>query len=1045
MHAFFSMRPGQLWLISMLVSLFGSSPVWSQSTNEHQISYQSAHQNGIQFDILDGLKLEVASTNELVHWPIMADWDPQGRLVVVESGGTSKPIVEHNKLELHRIVRLLDDDHDGVFDRRILAAEKLPFCEGVLSISNYLLVAAPPHILKLTDSDGDGYCEQREIWFDGQTITGCANDLHGPYLGRDGWVYWCKGAFAEQTHDLLGGGKLLDSAAHIHRRHLSGGPIEPVMSGGMDNPVETVSTPEGERFFTSTFLQHPGDGLRDGIAHTVLGSVHGKDQRAIVGLPRTGPLLPITVHLGPAAPSGLDCLPASWLPNRQLTSFPADGSMLVASQFNMHKVSGHVLVPKGGSYETLNLDLLRTEQIDFHPTDIIQCPDGSLLVIDTGGWYDLCCPTSRVDQKTASGGLYRLRVSSSDGGKGEPQNFAAWQATSSENCVEYIDDPRPWVARAALLQLASSRSKSAIDQLKQRLQDQQSSVSKRLSALWALSSIGDSNALSIIASALTTDSPESIQHAACHAVSLHRFGPALPRLVELANSTSSPQIARAVSESIGRIGNKACVVVLMDLLGRFSEIVASDIVLAHSITYALMELKTTEEFTAYLQSPHDLQRLVALRVLFQLDGPASIPADYLSDALLSANDNLATLARDILAMQDNSSPATFTAMSKVIDQRLGGGQFLQPLLAAWREHPETLAWATEQLHNTSLDNKQNFSLFHFMNGEELPAAWVDYCCRNIVNNTEATAAWLSGMKLDQPPATILVREIQERLAAETDVSVLEKLLRCLPTKSKIADPLLAHLLEKGVSLGALERLELSPSQAQTVLELIDTTLPRDLVSVIGSIASAADDSIDVRLFSKLLQIPAARTLAVDQVNNIYRHRSATLRESIKSTMEQLSATPKDIEVQVQTLLSQLPQGNAARGLQVFRSAKATCSACHRMGYLGNNIGPDLTRIGSSRTREALLEAMVFPSARLEQSYQPWKILTADGNVYNGLIKRADESEVELQLSADKSIRISRHNIEREEPSSVSIMPTGIAELLTPQEIADVLECLQAAR
>ena len=50
------------------------------------------------------------------------------------------------------------------------------------------------------------------------------------------------------------------------------------MTGGMDNPVDLVFTPGGERIFTTTFLQHPGGGKRDGLIHAVYGGVYGKDQ-----------------------------------------------------------------------------------------------------------------------------------------------------------------------------------------------------------------------------------------------------------------------------------------------------------------------------------------------------------------------------------------------------------------------------------------------------------------------------------------------------------------------------------------------------------------------------------------------------------------------------------------------------------------------------------------------------------------------------------------------------------------------------------------------
>ena len=91
------------------------------------------------------------------------------------------------------------------------------FPEGTMWLDGSLYVAAPPSIWKLTDTDGDGVADQRVEWFQGKTLTGCANDLHGPYLGPDGWIYWCKGAFAEQTYERPGKPPFVTRAAHIFR------------------------------------------------------------------------------------------------------------------------------------------------------------------------------------------------------------------------------------------------------------------------------------------------------------------------------------------------------------------------------------------------------------------------------------------------------------------------------------------------------------------------------------------------------------------------------------------------------------------------------------------------------------------------------------------------------------------------------------------------------------------------------------------------------------------------------------------------------------
>src|SRR5947199_1761325 len=78
------------------------------------------------------------------------------------------------------------------------------------------------------------------------------------------------------------------------------------MTGGMDNPVEVAFTRGGERIFTTTFLQHPAGGRRDGLLHAVYGGVYGKVHDVIEDHPRThSDVMPVLAHLGPAAPCGL--------------------------------------------------------------------------------------------------------------------------------------------------------------------------------------------------------------------------------------------------------------------------------------------------------------------------------------------------------------------------------------------------------------------------------------------------------------------------------------------------------------------------------------------------------------------------------------------------------------------------------------------------------------------------------------------------------------------------------------------------------------------
>ena len=256
------------------------------------------------------------------------------------------------------------------------------FPEGVLWYRGSVYVSAPPQIWKLTDHDGDGVAEDREIWVDAKTLTGCANDLHGPYAGRDGWIYWCKGSFAEQTYGRGNSSPFVTRAAHIFRRRPEGGEVEPVLTGGMNNPVDVVFADTGERFLSSTFLKRPspGNGNRDGLIHAVYGGVYGRENGVLDGHPLTGNLMPVLDLLGPVAPSGLEYYEGS--------SLGADFTgNLFAALFNLHQITRHELVPNGASFNSRTSVFLESDDLDFHPTDVFEDADGSLIVIDTGGCY----------------------------------------------------------------------------------------------------------------------------------------------------------------------------------------------------------------------------------------------------------------------------------------------------------------------------------------------------------------------------------------------------------------------------------------------------------------------------------------------------------------------------------------------------------------------------------------------------------------------------------------------------------------------------------
>ena len=275
---------------------------------------------GHTFQLPDGFSIERIAGPPLVDRPICADFDEQGRLYVADSSGSNDPVEEQVENPTHRIVRLEDSDGDGEFDKSTVFADRVMFPEGTLWHDGSLYVAAPPSIWKLTDTDDDGVADKREEWWQGKTLTHCANDLHGPYLGPDGWFYWCKGAFAEQTYERDGKPPFVTRAAHIFRCRpdaprdpktgsVLSSAIEPVMTGGMANPVDVTFTPGGERIFTTTFLTRPQAGLRDGLIHAIYGGVYGmQNENRLAGHKRTGDLMPPLLHYGRGSALRIDTI-----------------------------------------------------------------------------------------------------------------------------------------------------------------------------------------------------------------------------------------------------------------------------------------------------------------------------------------------------------------------------------------------------------------------------------------------------------------------------------------------------------------------------------------------------------------------------------------------------------------------------------------------------------------------------------------------------------------------------------------------------------------
>ena len=139
------------------------------------------------------------------------------------------------------------------------------------------------------------------------------------------------------------------------------------------------------------------------------------------------------------------------------------------------------------------------------------------------------------------------------------------------------------------------------------------------------------------------------------------------------------------------------------------------------------------------------------------------------------------------------------------------------------------------------------------------------------------------------------------------------------------------------------------------------------------------------------------------------------------------------------------KGDPKRGGNIFYDSEgiANCSKCHLVKGRGGAVGPDLSYIGTSRTRKFLLESILNPSAIITHGYQTVMILTKNRKFITGIKKNEDESGFDIVDKEGKNLYISREKIKKFKVQKISSMPSNFGDLLKVKDVTDVLAYLES--
>lgn len=142
------------------------------------------------FQLEEGMRIELVVSEPLVIDPVAFAFDEDRRLYVVEDRGYPDPAEGGNPTTLGRIALLEDSDGDGQYDQRHDFATGLTYPNGILPWKGGVFVTCAPHIYYFKDTDGDGQADIKKVVLTGFNDTKTSQiRMSHPTLGPDGWIY----------------------------------------------------------------------------------------------------------------------------------------------------------------------------------------------------------------------------------------------------------------------------------------------------------------------------------------------------------------------------------------------------------------------------------------------------------------------------------------------------------------------------------------------------------------------------------------------------------------------------------------------------------------------------------------------------------------------------------------------------------------------------------------------------------------------------------------------------------------------------------------
>ncbi|MCG8652914.1 MAG: HEAT repeat domain-containing protein, partial [Pirellulales bacterium] len=597
----------------------------------------------------------------------------------------------------------------------------------------------------------------------------------------------------------------------------------------------------------------------------------------------------------------------------------------------------------------------------------------------------------------------------------------------------------------------------------------------RLNCVWALTRLAQREEYADAAAAALRiglqDRDAVIRQAACHGIGRCVAAVDAAQVIRLANDPNAA-VRRTAAKTLGKLGDTKSIPALLETLAH-----PTDRSLQHAITYAMIEIgdaPAIRQAVNGLSNVTSLQRRLALIAIDQIDPKFSRAGEVFAGFDTGNADDRSTALQIVRRHPEWATEAeTWVRRRLKSSEPLADGEELGALLTEYASHDSI------------------GELMGRLLGQENPTAGGATAQGataqgTITWGTIARKAIARGGPIDPHPSWIkpLQKSLQGAdplVLAETIAAVsklrgdrfLESLkdlannrtypiairlqaLAAITARSASLDDETFELLigwcegtDSAIATGRAAEIigaaKLSDPQLDQVVALLSKATPFQLKSLLPCFARLRNPAA-IRAFVEAVgSAEAFFSLAEHELSDVTKRYPAQTLGQVNELLDRLRTRQQHKRQRLESWREQVALGDAERGRMLFRSDKAKCSACHRVGDHGAAVGPDLTSIGANRTVSDLLESIVFPSASIVRDFDSYKVLTLDGRVLTGVLVSENTREYVLQQASGEQLRLDRREIETITPSPVSMMPAGLEAALSESELADVVAYLTSLR